>query len=206
MAGPELPPTEPIPQTKPECHAMRPADSPTDRDPDDAETARIRAELQAFRQGFRTLLLATCAADGTPDASYAPYLDWEGDFLVLVSTLATHTRNLLDTGRASVLFIENEADARQLFARRRLTIRCDVAVVPPGTADAQRMLARFEAAFGALIATLRGLNDFHLLRLRPLHARYVTGFGKAFEVDDLALAQVRHLRGPGNRSGAAADN
>jgi len=169
------------------------------REDTEAQLARVWDELQAFRRESRTLLMATRASDGEPDASYAAYVEWDGDFLVFVSELSTHTRNLLETGRASVLFIEDEGRAGHLFARRRLTFSCDVEEVPRESPLATEMLGRFVAEFGALIETLKGLDDFHLLRLRPLRARYVAGFAKAFEIEDVELARVRHIRAKGRR-------
>lgn len=173
------------------------------REDPEAQLAEVWAELQALRRDFRTLLMATCATDGEPDASYAAYVVWGGDFLVLVSELSPHTRNLLDTGRASLLFIEDEGRAAHLFARRRLTFHCDAQEVPRDTPLAAEMLARFESEFGTLIKTLKGLDDFHLIRLRPLRARYVAGFAKAYAIDDIDLARVRHIRDQGHRRRAA---
>lgn len=165
----------------------------------EAQLVQVWEELQAFRRGFRTLLMATHGQDGEPDASYAAYVDWEGDFLVFVSELSAHTRNLRETGRASVLFIEDEGAAAHLFARRRLTFRCEVAEIPRDSPLAVEMLGRFETEFGALIQTLKGLDDFHLLRLRPLRARYVAGFARAFEIEDVEVARIRHIRDKGHR-------
>lgn len=165
---------------------------------------QVYAELQAFRAGFSTLLLATLNAEGEPDASYAAYVALDGDFYVFVSELSIHTKNLLEAGRASVLFIENEQEAAHLFARRRLTFQCQAEEVARENPTAEDILARFDAQFGALIATLRELQDFHLIRLRPHHARYVSGFAKAFVIDDVQLASIRHLRDQGHRRRAQA--
>ena len=44
-------------------------------------------------------------------ASYAAYVERDGDYYVYLSERALHTCNLLDNGRVSVLFIENEGGA-----------------------------------------------------------------------------------------------
>jgi putative heme iron utilization protein len=148
----------------------------------EADLDRARTQLDALQQGCRTLLLATADGQGEPELSYAPYVLHGGDFYVFVSELAAHTGNLLRSGRASVLFIENEADADHLFARRRLGYRCDAQDVAPEDERYGPVLGQMEAQFGNLVGLLRGLRDFHLIRLRPRSGQFVAGFGKAFEV------------------------
>lgn len=167
--------------------------------PSTPDLQQVYAELQQFRTGFDSLLMATSNHAGEPDASYAAYIEEDGDFYCLLSELSIHTRNLRERPQVSVLFIENEASAGHLFARRRLTFACSVEEVARESARCEALLDRFAEQFGALIATLRGLDDFHLFRLRPRHARYVSGFAKAFVIDDVALAEVRHLREQGHR-------
>lgn len=159
----------------------------------------VYEELQLFRAGFSTLAMATCGPDGEPDASYAPYLEVEGDLYVFVSALSTHTANLIETGRVSVLFIEDETRAAHPFVRRRLTLQCRVEEIARDRDGYEGVLDLFETRFGGLVKTLRALVDFHLLRLHPERGRYVKGFGKAFAIDDLELARIRHLREIGRR-------
>lgn len=156
---------------------------------------RLGDELQAFRSRFACVLMATVNRDGSPEASYAPFVEEGGDFHVYVSELSPHTANLRDRGRVSVLFIEDETASRTPFARRRLTVQCSAREVPRGTPPFERVLGLLQARFGALVETLRGLPDFHLFRLSPGAARYVSGFGQAFELDRLAPAEARHLKG-----------
>ncbi|MCG6983618.1 MAG: pyridoxamine 5'-phosphate oxidase family protein [Thiocapsa sp.] len=169
--------------------------APGSDDADANDRDRLREKLLEFRSSFASLLMATVNRDGSPEASYAPFVEEGGDFYIYVSELSIHTRNLMDTGRASVLFIEEETASRNTFARRRLTVQCVAREVARGTPGFDTALSRFESRFGALIKTLRGLPDFHLFQLRPGGARYVTGFGKAFEIDRLDLAGARHLKG-----------
>lgn len=156
----------------------------------DPSVAEIVAELRALREGQRSVMLATADADGEPEASYAPYLRDNGDFYLFVSGLARHTRNLLASGRAALLFIEPEEQARQIFARRRLSYRCAVSEVERADPDWPRLLAGFEDRFGPVMEMLRGLPDFRLLRLRPTGGRYVRGFGQAYELTGPQLEEL----------------
>jgi putative heme iron utilization protein len=114
---------------------------------------------------------------------------------VFVSELSPHTKSLLRSGRVSVLFIEEESATRNLFARRRLSYRCSATEVASSDERFDRVLASLEQRFGRLIQTLRALPDFHLICLSPEDGRYVTGFAKAFHIEDPRRARLRPLRG-----------
>jgi len=154
----------------------------------------VRAEVAAFPERFQSLLLATASETGEPLASYAPYLRDGADFCVYLSELAAHTANLAARGRASVLFIEDETASSNLFARRRLTCQCAVVEVARDDPEYDALLDRFAARHGKLVDVLRGLADFHLYRLRPESAVFVSGFGRAYAVEGEGLDEVRWLR------------
>jgi putative heme iron utilization protein len=164
-----------------------------------ADLSHIQAEFEQLRHSFDTVQLATAGAEGQPEASYAPYVEHEGDFYVYVSELSAHTGNLLQNARASALFIESEAGAAHLFARRRLTYRCQVSEIPRVSAHFEAVLDQFAAKFGGLIDNLRTLQDFHLFRLEPQSAVYVAGFAQAYAIEDAKHPLVRHIRDRGHR-------
>jgi heme oxygenase (biliverdin-IX-beta and delta-forming) len=140
-------------------------------------------EVREFQSAFRSVMMATVNQDGVPEASYAPYVrDDDGIYYVFVSGLARHTRDFQETGHVSLQFIENEDAARNPFARRRLTLLCDVAVIPRESPVHEQMLGQFTHIFGRFVNTLRGLPDFRLFRLSPRCGLYVRGFGQAFRV------------------------
>jgi putative heme iron utilization protein len=140
-------------------------------------------EAQEFQSAFRSVLMATVNKDGVPEASYAPYVtDDVGRYYVFVSGLARHTRDFQETGHVSLQFIENEDSTQNLFARRRLTLLCDVSAIPRRSPDHEEILACFTESFGRFVNTLRGLPDFQLFRLTPRSGLYVRGFGQAFRV------------------------
>lgn len=167
---------------------------------EDAEN--IAAEAARFRAGFRSVMLATVGADGTPEASYAPYVAGaNGCFYLFVSGLARHTRNLAQSGKAAVLFLQEEtAAAANPFARVRLSYTCAVAAVAPATEEWGEIMERFERQFGDIVPVLRALPDFRLFRLAPDSGRYVRGFGRAYDLLGAGGVPVRPGRPP---SGAA---
>jgi putative heme iron utilization protein len=136
-----------------------------------------------MRDSFTTVVLATTSPAGEPDASVvgaalAPDLS----FRVFVSGLATHTRNLLDTGRVSVLLLEDESAAPQPLARRRLTWACTVAVLRRDHSAYPASLPLLRDKLGLAFDLLPPLGDFQMLRLSPQRGRLVVGFGEAYEV------------------------
>ena len=141
----------------------------------------LNAAILAFRCDFRTVLLATADRDGVPESSYAPYVaDDEGHVWIFVSQLARHTANLLEIPRAGLLFIADERDSPNPFARRRLRYRCDAEAFDVGSAAGSAALRHLEREFGAIVRTLRELPDFHLFKLSPRQGSYIEGFGAAW--------------------------
>jgi putative heme iron utilization protein len=151
---------------------------------DDAQRlAEARAAYAGFVDGFRSLFIASIDEGQGPEASYAPFVrDEAGNFYIFVSLLAEHTGNLLERPRAAVMLIEPEEQARQIFARRRVTFGCRVEEVPRDSAAAAAHLARFRERFGEIMEVLGGLGDFRLLRLVPTEGRFVIGFGQAYRL------------------------
>jgi hypothetical protein len=154
--------------------------------------AAIGAEAARFRAGFRTAVIATVGSDGGPEASYAPYIaDDAGHFFICVSGLARHTRNLAQTGKADLLFIQDEDAAANPFARVRLSYACRAEPVARDGAEWVDLMDRFEREFGPIVPVLRALPDFRLFRLIPLSGRYVRGFGQAYDLEGASLSGVR---------------
>lgn len=156
------------------------------------DSTLIYTEYRAFLANFKTVLLASSSADNQPEASYAPYVAVGHDYYIYVSELATHTRNLLETGRCSLLFIEDEANTNNLFARRRLTFQCTATDIGRDSPAATAILDQFSESFGKFMQLLRTLPDFHLFRLSPQSGNYVAGFGKAYALSGEGLAEINH--------------
>lgn len=131
----------------------------------------------------RSLLLSTCSEHALADISYAPFVREGLRFYILVSELARHTANLLQNKQASVMFIQPEKEAADLFARERVTFKCSVEEVSPPDPDYQRLSQNMEHELGSTVSLLRSLQDFHLLQLTATEGLYIAGFGKAYTID-----------------------
>ena len=172
-----------------------------------AMQVRLNAEIRDFIDSRRSLQLATLGEDGVPYASYAPFAADEASLFVILSDIAIHGLNLLRQPRASVLIIEDEDTAEELFARRRVGYQVtaeELAVGSDGWDDGVTHLAQ---RHGERPRRLSSLADFRLYRLCPEHGRYVTGFGKAYSLagGTLAHAEINHLR-VGHRQRSTDDN
>lgn len=153
-------------------------------------------QYQCFPNQFRSLFLSTVNDKGQPHASYAPFvIDADRSFYIYVSGLSAHTANLKQSGQASILLIEDEAQATQIFARCRLNYDCQVKALERGKQDWLAIADQFEARFGEIITMLKGLADFQIFQLTPQKGRFVVGFGAAYAVDDNDLSKLRPIKG-----------
>jgi putative heme iron utilization protein len=143
--------------------------------------SKIVADALAFRIGFSCLILGTVNNSGSPHTSYAPYITAGGRFYIYVSGLAEHS-NSLQNGKASVLFIENEQQSKNLFARKRLSLNCKVITIQRNQDNYHHLLDTLQDNHGPTVKLLRTLADFVLFELSPERAIFITGFGAAYDV------------------------
>lgn len=131
-------------------------------------------------QQVKSLILSTVDEQGLPQASYAPFVEYDRCLYVLLSGLALHTQNLLKQKRANVMLIEDEALARNIFARARLNYSVSVAVVEKDTSPGVEVLTAMKDKLGNTVDVLADLLDFMLFQLKLEKARLVIGFGRAY--------------------------
>ncbi len=162
---------------------------------------RLADEIRAFIDQRRSLQLATLGEDGIPYASYAPFARDEDSLYVLLSDIAVHGCNLLREARASVLVIEDEDSADELYARVRVNYQVTAEELRVGAPAWERGIALLETRLGQRPRKLSQLADFRLFRLTPQRGRYVKGFGKAYALEGgtLATTTIKHLRDQGHR-------
>jgi len=150
-------------------------------------------EVKLFLETFETLIMASITPAGEPHASTAPYVRSGNDFYILISTVAQHGRNLLESGNVSLLFAEDESKTLQPFARKRATVEASVSELSRGEAVFLETIEHFKAHFDPdLVQSLSEMGDFHLFRLSPLSGSVVMGFGKAYRLNE-NLEVVTHI-------------
>ncbi len=152
---------------------------------------------QAFPGQFKSVILGTADRHSQPNASYAPcVVDENRNIYIFVSGLSAHTQNLTDTGTASALFIQDEAQSPQMFARQRLSYTCTATLVDRQSDRWQSIAQQFESRFGNIIEVMKGLADFRIFQLSPQSGRFVIGFGAAYDVDPDDLSRLIHKGKP----------
>ncbi len=134
----------------------------------EARTAALATLARRTGHPFGSMVSVACEPDGTP--------------LLLMSTLAAHSRNLAEDPRASLLYVDPAAPDPQQGARVTVVGRVEKIAAP---ADAERRyLARLPEA-----SLYAGFGDFAFFRLVVEDAHLVAGFGRAMRVrgEDLLL-------------------
>ena len=155
---------------------------------------QIKSEVAAFLRQRRSSVLSTIDPSGLPHASYAPFVQVNNKaFYIYVSSLSQHTRNLQINPLVSLLLIEDESTAQQIYARERLTFLCESEIIGRDSIQWNVILEAFEKKFGNIVETLRSLQDFQLFQLTPRHGIFVKGFGQAFHIEGPTLERFRHI-------------
>jgi len=131
---------------------------------------------------------------GAPFVSMVPFAVLpEGDaFVIHVSRLAAHTRDMIDDPRVSLLIVQPESEGVAPQALARVSIEGEAREMEQGSEKAracrEAYLARFPEA-----APLTEFADFSFFAIRPSRARFVAGFAQATSVSAETLAKA--LRG-----------
>lgn len=155
---------------------------------------RLEPEIKEFRQERQTLQLATVDADGRPNVSYAPFVQNQEGYFVLISKIARHARNLLENPQVSLMMIEDEEGVKQLFARKRLTFDAVASVIERDTQLWHQVITQMEERFGEIVSGLSQLEDFVLFNLKAERGMFVKGFGQAYQVSGDDLVDFVHLQ------------
>ncbi|MEM7304669.1 MAG: pyridoxamine 5'-phosphate oxidase family protein [Pseudomonadota bacterium] len=163
------------------------------------EISEVEQEARDFVHAFKTLHLATADENAVASATYAPYALDNDNFIIYVSDLSAHTPNLHRGENVSVMLIESEQDAEHLFARKRLTFKCEVQKVARDSEEFDRVMDLMQERFGDFISYMKKLQDFHAFRLKPVHAGYVRGFAQAYEFKDADFSNIRHVNDKGHK-------
>jgi putative heme iron utilization protein len=120
---------------------------------------------------FGILSTLSVKLGGFPFGSVVPYcLDENGMVVILISTIAQHTKNIIEDDRCSMTVI-NEADDVQ--ANGRLCIIGHMESLLENDADVKERYYRHFPKSREYSNT----HNFSFYRLRPISVRYIGGFG-----------------------------
>jgi len=156
-----------------------------------AELTERLAQLLRVRT---TAALGTLRA-GAPFVSMVPYAIAEdgSGFVIHVSTLAAHTKDMLADARVSLLVAEAEGGGKSALGLMRVSVQAAAERLAP---DAPR-LNEFRAAYLARFPDAEpmfGFADFSMFLIRPVSARFVAGFGQAHTLSAESMAQLLQQR------------
>jgi len=142
-----------------------------DTHPPMSNAREARCLLRAHRYGVLSTL--SKKFDGHPFGSIAPYLtDHDGSVLLFISSLAEHTKNLLNDPRVSL--ITHDQNDPRIQTQGRVTVVGNAAPLEGREPYATRWLRYFPEN-----AQLFELGDFSFFRIVPQSVRHVAGFGQA---------------------------
>lgn len=149
--------------------------------------------VQLLRQRL-TAALGTLR-DGAPFVSMVPFAiaaDGSG-FVVHVSKLAAHTRDMLSDTRVSLLVAEAEGGGKSPLALARVSLQGTARRMPSGSPDLSGCRAAYLARFPEA-AQMFDFADFSIFLIRPVSVRFVAGFGEAHSLSAETLAQLLRQR------------
>ena len=132
----------------------------------------------------KSVILATVDAEGNPNSSYAPFVEIDNRFYILVSFMAKHTKNLAEGRKTSVMLIEDESTTKQIYARERLTIEAIPSQIARDTDEWKTIAAKLKERHGKIVDILDEMTDFIMIALNPVKGAYVNGFGSAYFVNE----------------------
>lgn len=143
--------------------------------------------LQQLIQNRKTAALGTLH-QGVPFVSMVPYaVGRDGCFILHVSRLAAHTRDMLDNPDVSLLITESEASGKMPQALARVTVQGRAQMLDrdseKNTEVREVYVSRFPDA-----APLFEFSDFNIFIIESVSARVVAGFGQAVTVTGEELA------------------
>lgn len=145
----------------------------------------LAREARQFLLSTRHAILSTFSVKypDYPFGSVAPFVcNHQAEPILLISTLAEHTKNMLEHPKVSLLVFSGAED---LQANARLTLMGEaVACDKQDVALRARYLRYLPQA-----STYFDMHDFSFYRIKIEHARYIAGFGRMGWFEGEALNQ-----------------
>ena len=139
-------------------------------------------QLSTYLEPFKSAVLGTIGENGYPFSSYAPFYYDGISIYIFISDIATHAKNMQLRPTASAFFIEDENQTQQIFARKRISLQCDVTRISKDNNTYEPIMEAFVAKQGETLTMLMGMADFNLYVLTPIYGEATFGFGEAYNI------------------------
>ncbi|MEO6118286.1 MAG: DUF2470 domain-containing protein [Methylotenera sp.] len=134
----------------------------------------LASEARQFLRATHSGVLSTISSKfaGYPFGSVAPFvLDHSGQPIVLISTIAEHTKNIIANPKVSLLAFAGDED---LQASARLTLIGEAKQIDKEDVNYRARYLRYFPQAAGYFET----HDFNFYRIEIAQARYIAGFGK----------------------------
>lgn len=142
---------------------------------------------------FGILSTLSLKLGGFPFGSVVPYcLDGEGMPVILISTIAEHTKNITHDNRCSITVIADNTDVQ---ANGRLSVIGNMKLLTAEDEVFERYYQHFPKS-----RAYSNTHNFSFYRLRPIAIRYIGGFGAIhwLEASDFLIKNPFHAQGEGS--------
>lgn len=161
---------------------------------EDAQT-----QLVSFTKNMESLNLSTANKEGEPYASYSPFVeDEEGNFYIFISTAVAHSHNMSATGKAHIMFLEDESKSDHIYARRRMYFKAKAEKFDQNDERDEEIHFLFKEKFQDRVSFFSMMKDSRFYKLMPSDGNLVLGFGSAYKISDdrktLSLSEAGHSR------------
>ena len=163
-----------------------------------ARLSRLDELARALIRSTRVGALGTLTAEGSPFVSMVPLLPLPTElggkriapsWLIHVSALAAHARQMVAEPRISLLLMAADHAEAEPLALQRLTLNGQAIPLATESSAAQQARELYLRAFAQAELTV-ALPDFRFVRLEMHEARHVAGFGAARTLDADRLATL----------------
>lgn len=135
--------------------------------------------MENLLKNQKSLVISSIDKDNNPAISYAPFVMIDEKIYVYLSKAANHYYNLRDNKKCAVMIIEDESEAKTIFARARLSFDCESKMLDEVSED---VFTKFDEIHDPKMMAMFKKMDFNMFELDIKVGRLVKGFGQAFEI------------------------
>ncbi len=147
--------------------------------------------MEELIKNNKSLMISSLNKEGLPQISYTPFIMDGKDIYVYLSKAAEHYYNLSENSKCSVMIIEDESVAQNIFARGRVSFNCEAIMLEEVR---EEIFEKFGQRHSEKMLSMFRKMDFDMFKLSIKNGRLVKGFGQAFDVnldgDNIELKQV----------------
>ena len=151
----------------------------------------ILEQFKTFGNDKQSLIVSTINQNHKPLTNYSPFVEFENNYYISVSSLLPHYDNMYQSKKAHILIIEDESKASHIYARKRLyfDVHCEL------IHEEEKIFDLFDQRYGESLSFLKTMKDFKIFKLIPEEKSLVLGFGAAYKMDkngNLIQKEIKH--------------